>query len=214
MQLPARFEGANYDVVVIAASFGGLTTIGDILRTLPPTFSAAVLVVQHVDEHSPGHVPKILAAHTRLDVRHAVAGDRLRAGTIVVAPPGRHLLLSEDATFVLSESPRVNFARPAADLLLSSAARVCGSRTLGVILTGRHCDGTEGAGAVRAAGGVIIAQEPESCVASGMPESAIRARAVDLVLPPTLIATALVSLVTVPGVPALFGFGGRPRTAA
>jgi chemotaxis response regulator CheB len=67
---------------------------------------------------------------------------------------------------------------------------------------------------VRAAGGIIIVQEPDTCLAPGMPESAIQAGAVDLVLTPPLIAAALVSLVTVPGVPALFGFDGRPRSAA
>jgi chemotaxis response regulator CheB len=67
---------------------------------------------------------------------------------------------------------------------------------------------------VRDAGGLIIAQDPASCIAPGMPESAIRAGAVNLVLAPALIAAALVSLVTLPGVPALFGFEGRRIPAA
>jgi two-component system chemotaxis response regulator CheB len=210
----AQFAAANYDVVVIAASFGGLTIVREILSGIPPSFSAPILLVQHVGDDSPGHLPNILAPHTRLDVRQAEAGDRLRAGTVFVAPAGRHLVLDVNATLRLTESPRVNFTRPAADPLFSSAARTCGARTLGVILSGRQSDGTRGALDVRAASGVVIAQEPDSCLARGMPESAIRAGAVDLVLPPRLISMALVSLVTVLGVPAVFGLGSRSRTAA
>jgi two-component system chemotaxis response regulator CheB len=209
-----RFDSANYDVVVVAASYGGLGILRAILGMLPAAFSAPLMVVQHVSDDSPGHIPNLLAPHTRLHVRHAAAGDRLRAGSVFVAAPGRHLLLGSDATCQLSNSSPVNFTRPAADPLFSSAARACGSRTLGVILTGRHRDGTIGAQDVRAAGGIIIVQEPDTCLAPGMPESAIQAGAVDLVLTPPLIAAALVSLVTVPGVPALFGFDGRPRSAA
>jgi two-component system chemotaxis response regulator CheB len=210
----AQFAGSNYDVVVIAASYGGLTILSEILAAIPPTFSAAILVVQHVGEGSPGYMPKILSPHTPLEVRLVTAGERLRAGTVFIAPAGRHLVLDREASLCLAESPRVNFTRPSADPLFSSAAQACGSRTLAVILTGRLCDGTRGAGDVRAAGGVVIAQEPESCLARGMPDSAIRAGVVDLVLPPKLISVALVSLVTVPGVPAIFGFGPRPATAA
>jgi two-component system, chemotaxis family, protein-glutamate methylesterase/glutaminase len=196
---------AEFDVVVVATSLGGREALEQLLAALAGDFPAPILVVQHVSAHTPSHLPELLARRTRLTVRHAEMGDLLAAATVYVAPPGRHLLVGTDRRCVLSDAARVAFSRPAADPLFSSAAEVFGERTLGVILTGRLRDGTAGAGAIRRAGGVVLAQDPATSRAAAMPEAAIRQGVVHLALPLPALAAALDELVRVPGARALLG---------
>ena len=200
---------AAFDVVVVATSLGGREALEQLLQPLPADFSAPVLVVQHIDAQSPSYLPELLARRTRLAVKHAEAGEPIRAGTVYVAPPSRHLLVGMDRGCALSDAPAVHFARPAADPLFVAAAERFGARTLGVILTGRLSDGAHGAMAIREAGGVVLAQEPASCRAPEMPKAAIRRGAVHVVLPPAALGAALNVLVTVPGARALFGLVTR-----
>ena len=66
---------------------------------------------------------------------------------------------------------------------------------IAVILTGMSGEGVRGAQAVRAAGGVVLVEDPGSAVLSGMPEEVIRAGAADEVLPLTRMADAITRLV-------------------
>ena len=190
---------AGFDVVVVATSLGGREALVELLEPLPPGFPAPVVVVQHVLAESPGHLPELLAPRVRLPVKHAEAGEPLRAAAIYVAPPSQHLLVGPDHRCLLTDEPPVNFSRPSADALFISAAAVFGARTLGVILTGRLSDGTVGAAAIRRAGGVVLAQDPTTCRAPQMPQAAIDAGVVDLVLSTAELAAAVVTLVTVVG---------------
>lgn len=201
---------AGFDLVVIGASLGGLRTLAEVLEPLPADFPAPILIAQHLHDGQPGTaLPELLGGHTRLSVTLAADGAALRAGTVYVAPPGRHLTVTRLFTCAVREGPRVNHACPAVDPLFQSAAEVCGARTLAVVLTGRLYDGSAGAVAVRRAGGVVLAQEPATCVAPGMPAAAIRTGSVHLVLPPATLACALIGLVMVPGTSAAFGVPGR-----
>ncbi|MDL1951863.1 chemotaxis response regulator protein-glutamate methylesterase, partial [Acidobacteria bacterium ACD] len=90
---------------------------------------------------------------------------------------------------------------PSGDLLLTSAARSFGARTVAVVLTGMGSDGAEGARAVEKAGGVVIAESRETAVVAGMPEAAARAAPGALRLPLGAIADALarrLALATLP----------------
>jgi two-component system chemotaxis response regulator CheB len=210
---PQLFPQANFDAVVIAGSLGGLDVLRRIVELLPADFPAPVIVVQHISPVFPSHLPQLLARASRLTVKHAEHGERLRAATVFVAPPDRHVRIEAGGRLSSRDDARVNFVRPAADPLFSSAASALGTRSLGVVLTGMLSDGAVGGAALRAAGGVLIAQDPSTCQARGMPEAAIALGGADFVLAPTLIAYALIGLVMTPGLPALFGVGERRKAA-
>lgn len=209
--LPASASTA-FDVVVIGASLGGLEALARVLAPLPSDFPVSILVAQHTDARSPFLLPELLARRTTLRVERARHGESLGSGTVHLAPPGRHLLVTPQRQCALSDRARVSYARPAVDVLFTSAAEAFGARTLGVVLTGRLSDGAKGAMAIRRAGGVVLAQDPATCRAPDMPSAAIRCGAAQLALPPAALGAALVALVAVPGVPALFGL--RPRAVA
>jgi two-component system, chemotaxis family, protein-glutamate methylesterase/glutaminase len=111
-----------FKLVVIAASLGGLAAISTVLSSLPAGFPAAVLVVQHLDPQHETILDEILGSRAALKVSVAEEGALVAPGAVMVAPPGRHLLVNADATVSLSDTARVQFVRPSADVCFESAA--------------------------------------------------------------------------------------------
>jgi len=165
-----------------------------VLTPLPRDFRAAVLVVQHLERTHPSVMAEIIGRYTALPVRQAKDGDAIEAGTILIAPPNRHLLVSEDRCVHLTDTSLVHFVRPSADLLFESAAAIFGDRVIGVVLTGTGMDGSTGVTAVKRAGGTVIAQDEASSEFFGMPSAAAATGDVDYVLPLTDIPARLIEL--------------------
>lgn len=192
-----------FDVVVLAASLGGVEALTAVLAPLPADFPAAIIVVQHLLAHYPSQLAELLGRRTALTVRWATAGEQVQPGTVYVAPPDHHVLLAPGGVLALSHLPRVQFTRPAADPLFASVAVAYGARAVGVVLTGTGCDGAEGVRAIKGRGGRILAQEVATARARAMPRAALATGCVDFALPLPMIAQALMALLMVPGAAAL-----------
>lgn len=197
--------GATFDVVTVASSLGSLAALTGVLSALPAGFPAPIVVVRHLHCEYPGLGAELLGQHTPLEVGWAGEGEELRPGKVYLAPPGRHLLVESGGVLALSESEKVNFSRPAADVLFCSVAKAYGPRALAVVLTGTGCDG--------AAGGMMIAQDEATSEAFGMPSAAAATGCVDFVLPLGTIPAALISLTMVGWVAPLFGLPEPPPDA-
>jgi two-component system chemotaxis response regulator CheB len=170
----------NHDVVVIGASAGGVEAISRVVADLPRDLRASVLVVLH-NSRGKSFLPEILSRVGRLPASHPHDGEALQHGRVYVAAPDHHLVVDEAGVRIL-HTPSENGTRPAIDPLFRSAARVYGPRVVGVVLTGTLDDGTAGVAAIKAAGGITVAQDPEDCFAPGMPRSAIVSGHIDHVL--------------------------------
>jgi two-component system chemotaxis response regulator CheB len=118
-----------------------------------------------------------------MPIQEAKDKTTIRPGVIYVAPPNYHLLVEDDRTLALSIDPRVNFSRPAIDVLFESAVDVYAHHIIGVILTGGNHDGAHGLRRIKEAGGLTIVQDPKTAKAGMMPAAALAATAVDYVLP-------------------------------
>ncbi|EDT08201.1 CheB methylesterase [Paraburkholderia graminis C4D1M] len=182
------------DIVVVAASLGGLQGLRRILSSLPGDLPASVFVVMHIGAW-PSLLPQILQTDCPLPVLHAEDSQLIAKSTVYVAPPDRHMLM-RDGAIVLSTGPKEHFARPAADPLFRSAAVEYGPRVIGVILTGSLDDGAAGLKAIDACGGFTVVQTPSSCVAPDMPQAALHAVSPCSVVPLEGIAAAVVSALT------------------
>lgn len=199
----AAGSGRAFDVVTMTASLGGLAALAHVLGGLPADFPVPVLVVQHLSARFPSHLVELLAPRCALAVTWAEPGRLLRRGVIYVAPPDQHLLIGRTHNVRLTRQPHVSFVRPSADVLFESVAAAYRARAIAVVLTGTGRDGARGAGAIKRAGGRVLAQDEATCAAFGMPRAAITAGCVDFVLPLATIAPALVALTMVPGAAAL-----------
>ena len=189
------YPGANFDVVAIAASAGGLRALEVIVTQLPASFPAAIISVQHLDRKSRSLMAEILERQTRLRVRQVRAGDCLEPGSLYTAMPDWHMVIDDDMVLRLNQAAPVHYVRPSADPLFESVARACRERALAVILSGTGSDGNMGVLAIKRAGGTVIVQDPASAAFGGMPNAAIQTGSADFVLPLDEIAPALVRLV-------------------
>jgi two-component system chemotaxis response regulator CheB len=184
--------GIKFPVVALVTSAGGLNALTRVLEPLPADLPAAFVIVQHVAPDHPSSLAELLDAKTALPVHSATDGDLLTPGTVLVAPPARHLLVTSEARIGLIESGELPPARPSADLLLATLAVTCGPRALAVVLTGRGTDAQAGIRAIRHCGGTVFAQDEATSEHFGMPGAAIHTGLVDAVVPLSDLSDAIV----------------------
>lgn len=185
---------SGFELVVVAASAGGVQALTRLVSELPGGFGLPIVVVQHVDPRHRSLLVEILARRSAVRVEQAEEGTKLASGTVYVAPPGSHVLVNPDHTLSLSKAELVHFVRPSADLLFESAAASFTDRVIAVVLSGSGEDGANGVRAVKKMGGTVLCQDQESSEFFGMPGAAVATGSVDFVLPLGEIAAALVSL--------------------
>jgi two-component system chemotaxis response regulator CheB len=188
-------------LVVVGASAGGVDALTELVRTLPATLPAPVLIVLHVAASSPSLLPRILNRATEMAVSAARDGEALEPGRVYVAPPDLHLVV-EGASMRLQATATVNGHRPAVDPLFASAAAAYGANVIGVILSGTRDDGTAGLAEIKAEGGTTIVQDPDTALYVGMPLSAIENVKIDAILPVEEIGEAIASVCTTGKLPA------------
>lgn len=190
-----KHQGRGDRVVVIGASAGGVRGLMTVLGSLPENFPLPLVMVLHLRPDAGNFLADILNRNTPLRVRQAEEKEHPRPGTAYLAPPNYHLLIEEDRSLALSVDERVNFARPSVDVLFETAALAYRQGVIGVVLTGANHDGAQGAACIKAAGGILLVQDPREAEAKAMPEAALAATDPDQVVAlaeigPTLLALA------------------------
>ncbi len=182
-------------VIAIGISTGGPNALQYVLSQIPGDFPATILIVQHMPEGFTEMFAKRLDECCALDVQEARSGDLLVASRVLICPGNRHIMvrrMPRGDMAVLSDGSPVNGHRPSADVLFHSVAQQFGPTAVGLLMTGMGEDGAEGLGALKAAGGVTIAQSEDTCVVSGMPRAAISKGYADKIIPLESIAAFLV----------------------
>src|SRR5690606_13810270 len=145
----------------IGASTGGPSALMEVISGLPETTELAVLIAQHMPEKFTRTFAERLDRRSKIRVREAEHDEIIRAGEVLLCPGMRCLEIVQARdhlrTRVVPPSMKDRYY-PSADRLFTSAARVCPTRSIGVILTGMADDGTAGALELRKAGGHVICE--------------------------------------------------------
>jgi two-component system, chemotaxis family, protein-glutamate methylesterase/glutaminase len=178
---------ADFDIVAIGASTGGIHALSQLLRAIPATFEPPILVTQHLPPSFMTYFAAQLAVLGGRPCDVATDRMRIRPHRIIVAPGEAHLRVvrtSEGAAIRLSEEKSISGCTPSVDPMFESVAEVFGKRALGVVLSGMGRDGSEGAGALIHAGARVLVQDKESSVVWGMPGAVASAGRASAVLPP------------------------------
>lgn len=177
-------------VVGIGASAGGVTALKLLVPKLPKKKSFAYVVALHMDPAQPSLLVEILAKESTMPVKMIEEGEKLRPETIYVVPPNRDCTVG-GGKLHLVDLPAKLAPRHSIDVLFASLAESFGERSAGIVLSGTGSDGMHGMLAIKAAGGMAIAQAPETTEYASMPQSIIDAGLADLILPPARIGRAL-----------------------
>jgi two-component system chemotaxis response regulator CheB len=183
-------------IIAIGISTGGPNALQYLLTQFPADFPATFVVVQHMPEGFTEMFARRLDECCALDVHEAKSGDLLIAGRVLICPGNRHMMvrrMPRGEMVVLSDTPPINGHRPSADVLFHSVAQEFGLTSVGIIMTGMGEDGAEGIGAIKAAGGMTIAQSEDTCVVAGMPRAAMMKGYVQKVLSLDTLGAHLIS---------------------
>lgn len=193
-------DGRPVRVIIIGASTGGPPALATILGDLPADLPVPVLVVQHMADGFVEGLASWLDGLSPLPVVMAEHGKRLLPGRVHVAPAMVNTLLRPGLRVELRTPPTGQFHVPGVDAAFASTAEVCGCAAVGVLLTGMGRDGAEGLRLLHDAGALTIGQDEPSSVVWGMPAAAQALGAVEVELPLSSIAAALMSAVCAEGV--------------
>jgi len=185
---------ACQQLVVIGASAGGPDAVGTILEKLPADFSAAIIVVQHIDFKFVSSLAAWLEQRSVLPVRLARNGDRPQCGVVLLAESQNHLCFTSSGRVDYTSEPESLHYRPSIDVLFESTARYWTGEAVGILLTGMGRDGAQGLKAMLNTGFTTIAQDAASSTVYGMPKAAATLGAAGEILPLKRIAPRLTTL--------------------
>ena len=175
-------------IVGIGGSAGGFEAAMELLRHLPARTGMAFVIVQHLDPHHGSRLANLLGKATSMPVSEIAETTTPEPNAVYVQPPDKCVIAKNGKLTLVRRTERLNIA---IDHFFESLAEECGSRAIGIVLSGTGSDGTAGLRAIKAAGGLTFAQTEASAKFDAMPRSAIRSGFVDLVLSPDAIAREL-----------------------
>jgi two-component system CheB/CheR fusion protein len=173
---------AKFYVVAVGASAGGLDALERFFHGIPARSGAAYVVIQHLSPDHKSMMGNLLGRHTNMPVVTVEDGMEIRPDRVHLIPPASVMSVSRNQLRLSPKNPR-GLTLPI-DLFFTALAREFGKYAIGLVLSGTGSDGTRGAVAINDAGGLLLAQEPESAKFDGMPRSVIATGLVDGTLPP------------------------------
>ena len=188
---PLESNQNNPLIVGIGASAGGLRAFEQFFSQMSPDSGMAFNLVLHLDPTHVSMLPELLKKYTKMPILQAEDGAKVEANTIHIIPPNKKMAIKH-GTLVVTEPTEPRGLRLPIDTFFYSLAEDQGRNAIGVILSGTGTDGTLGLKAIKAAGGLVIAQDLASAEFDGMPRSAIGTGLVDYVLAPEKIGQQLV----------------------
>jgi two-component system, chemotaxis family, CheB/CheR fusion protein len=187
---PRSTPGKFFPVVGIGASAGGLEAFSALLANLPDTTGMAFVFLQHLDPSHHSALEEILSRTTKIPVTQVSEGTEVQRNHIYIIPPNSDMVI-RDGILRLSARALTHGQHRPIDSFLISLAEDCGDRAIGVILSGTASDGTSGCLAIKAVGGITLAQDEATAKYTSMPRSAVESGCVDFVLSPKAIAEEL-----------------------
>ncbi len=187
---------ARFPIVGIGASAGGLAGFETLFAHMPPDSDTGIafVLVQHLDPDHKSILSELVRRYTRMRVFEAAEGMEVEPNCVYIIQPNKNLALLQ-GKLRLTEQSAVRGLRLPIDFFFRSLAQDRGEQSIGIVLSGNGTDGTLGLRAIKAAGGMAMAQEPASAEFDGMPRSAIGSGLADFVLTPEQMPAQLIAYV-------------------
>jgi two-component system chemotaxis response regulator CheB len=172
-------------LVAIGTSTGGPVALQEVLTKLPASFPVPIVLIQHMPGSFTPAFAQRLNQQCAINVKEAADGDPLVAGTALLAPGGRQMVVEQRAgravVRITDSLPGQNY-KPSVDTTFTSIAKAFPGQALAVVLTGMGADGREGAKLMKQGGSPVWAQNEATCVVYGMPAAVVDAGIADQIL--------------------------------
>jgi two-component system, chemotaxis family, protein-glutamate methylesterase/glutaminase len=187
----------EFPCIVIGGSAGSFKPVCNILKSLPPTFNASIILCLHRLKNVNHGFAEALSTYSNHPIIEPFDKQPVEKGFIYLAPSNYHLYVGSDLTFNLSTESMVNFSRPSIDLTYYTVGNVFKTKSTGIILSGANRDGVKGIQHVFFNGGITIAQHPQECQAPTMPEGAIDLKCIHHILSENEIINYILSILKI-----------------
>lgn len=176
-------------IVCLGAASGGSEALQGFFAAMPLDTGAAFIAILHPPTDLDVEVPEVLARNTALPITVASDGTAVQGNAIYLIPPGKHMVYADGRLHLHDQDRTTGHAvgRPI-DILFESIAQACGCNSIGIILSGAGGDGCRGVRALKDAGAIVLAQDPESSRFDGMPRGVLDTGVVDSSGTPALLA--------------------------
>ncbi len=181
-------------VVGIGSSAGGLEALQVMLSKLSDNINCSYIIAQHLSPTHRSMMVELLSRITNIPVIEVQNGMVIKAKTIYMTPENTDIFVSNGRIYLKSIEHTYG-PKPSVNYFFNSLAQTYGSKSIGVILSGTGSDGAFGIRAIKASGGITIAQSPQSAKYDGMPVSAINTGKVDIVAPIENISNEIARIV-------------------
>lgn len=182
-------------LVLMGISTGGPKTLNSVIQKIDPSWSATYVIVQHMLPGFTKNLALRLDECSKITVKEAEHGEKLRKGVAYIAEAGKHLRIinSDTPEIAISDEEPYQSHKPSVNIMVSSVAKLrLKKKLIGVIMTGMGSDGLEGFLELKKVHEcVIIAQDQETSTVYGMPRAIVNAGLADYVVPENDIAIKL-----------------------
>jgi len=184
--------GKTSDIILvgIGASAGGLEALKELIDKVNISKKFCYVIAQHLSPSHKSMLVSLLSRNSRVKVKELVDGDTIKPDIIYITPPNYNVICEKNVLKLIEPHSFVG-PKPSIDLFFKTMAECHAERCCGIILSGTGSDGSIGVRAVKASGGITMAQSPESSKYDGMPRAAIDTGDVDIILKPDVIYSEL-----------------------
>jgi two-component system CheB/CheR fusion protein len=179
-----------FPIVGIGASAGGLEAFTKLLSNLPTDTGMAFVLLQHLDPNHESLSAEILSRVTKMPVTEVVDGMPALPNHVYILPPNFSIGILHGVLNLIARD-EIRRQHLVIDFFFQSLAEDQKNTAIGIVLSGTGSDGTRGLMAIKAEGGITIAQTPKSAKFESMPQNAIASGMADLILSPEQIAEEL-----------------------
>jgi PAS domain S-box len=187
----------NFPIVGIGASAGGLGAFEAFFSGIPADVNPGVafVIIQHLDPKHKSILNTLIGRYTKMPVYEIIDGMTIQPNCVYVIPPNSDLIYRDGTLHTVKPTERHGFRTPI-DFFFRSLVEGKKEMSIGIVLSGTGSDGTLGIRAIKAEGGMVMAQSPETSEYDSMPRSVIDTGLADYILPPKEMPAQLIAYVT------------------
>src|SRR5438874_6063645 len=126
-------KNLNCPIVGIGGSAGGFEAAMELLRHLPSRTGMAFVIVQHLDPHHASRLSNLLGKVTAMPVSEVTGTTTPKPNMVYVQPPNKCVIAKNGTLTLVQREERLNVA---IDHFFESLSEECGSRSIGIVLSG------------------------------------------------------------------------------
>lgn len=181
-----------FPIVCVGGSAGGLDAYIRLLQHLPADMGVAIVIVNHLRTVST-LLHEILPQYTKMPVELITERLDIQPNHVFIIPEKRDLHVS-DGEFRLKPISKPRGWPDVITVFMRSLTENWDGKLIAVIVSGFDGDGASALRGIKEAGGVTIAQKPDTAAQPDMPESAIETGCIDYILSPEDIAKEIIRI--------------------